>query len=56
MQWSPNVVYIMTSTPEKPKQPQPQPDPTDANLNPTPVDPATGNLLKEHTPQPLESL
>ena len=56
MQWSPNVVYIKTSTPERPKQPQPQPDPTDPNLNPPPVDPAIGNLLKELSSEPLESL
>ena len=58
MQWSSNAVYIKTSTPEKPKQPQPQPqaDPTDLNLNPPAVDPAIGNLLKELSSLPLESL
>ena len=55
IQWSPNVVYIKTSTPEKPKQPQPQSDPTDPNLNPPTVDPAIGNLLKELGSQLLES-
>ena len=54
VQWCSNVVYIRTSTPEKPKQPQP--DPTDPNLNPPPVDPAIGNLLKELNSQPFESL
>ena len=54
MQWSPNVVYIKTSNPEKHKQSQP--NPTDPNLNPPPVDPAIGNLLKELSSQPLESL
>ena len=37
MQWSSNVVYIRTSTSEKPKQPQSQSDPRDPILNPTPV-------------------
>ena len=56
MQWSPNVVYIKTFLPERTKQPQPKPDPTDPYLNPPPVDPAIGNLLKELSSQPLESL
>ena len=54
MQWSPNLVYIKSSTTEKPEQPQP--DPTDLNLNPSAVDPAIENLLKELSSQPLESL
>ena len=54
MQWSPNVVYIKTSTPEKHKQPQS--GCTDPNFNPPPVDSDIGNLLKELSSQPLESL
>ena len=54
MQWFPNVVYIKTSPPEKHKQPQP--NPTDPKLSPLPVDPPIGNLLKELSSQPLESL
>ena len=54
MQWCPNVVFIKNSTPEKHKEPQP--NPTDPNLNPPPADPAKGNLLKEFSSQPLESL